>query len=54
MKIAIIGSTMIDVVSYVDKSPEYGSTVTAKGFQLLAAERVLIKPLRREGSALMF
>ena len=34
LKIAIIGSTMIDVVSYVDKSPEYGSTVTAKGFHI--------------------
>ena len=34
MKIAVIGSTMIDVVTYVDKSPEYGSTVTAKGFHI--------------------
>lgn len=34
MKIAVVGSTMIDVVSYVDESPEYGSTVTAKGFHI--------------------
>ena len=34
MKIAVIGSTIMDVVSYVDKSPEYGSTVVAKGFHI--------------------
>ena len=34
MKIAVIGGTLIDLVSYVDNMPEYGSTVTAKGFHV--------------------
>ena len=34
MKIAIIGSALMDMVSYVDKSPEYGSTVHANGFHI--------------------
>ena len=34
MKIAVIGSTMIDVVSYVDVAPKYGSTVTATDFHI--------------------
>lgn len=34
MRIAVIGSTMIDVVSYVDKAPAYGEAVTAKDFHI--------------------
>ena len=34
MKIAVIGSALMDVVSYVDKLPEYGATVHAKGFHV--------------------
>ena len=34
MRIAVIGSTIMDVVSYVDESPEYGSTVVANGFHI--------------------
>ena len=34
MRIAVIGSTMIDVVSYVDESPAYGETVTANDFHI--------------------
>jgi ribokinase len=32
MKIAVIGSTMMDVVSYTDKIPEAGETRTATDF----------------------
>lgn len=34
MQIAVIGSTMIDVVSYVDKAPAYGEATTAKDFHI--------------------
>ena len=34
MKIAIIGGTLIDLVSYVDKMPEYGSTTRANNFHV--------------------
>ena len=34
MKIAVIGSALMDVVSYVDVIPKYGSTVAAKGFHI--------------------
>lgn len=34
MKIAVIGATLIDLVSYVDNMPEYGSTTTAKSFHI--------------------
>ena len=32
MKIAVIGSTMMDVVSYIDRIPEAGETRAVKGF----------------------
>ena len=34
MKVAFIGATMIDIVSYVDKAPNYGGTITAKDFHI--------------------
>ncbi|MBQ7476308.1 MAG: ribokinase [Selenomonadaceae bacterium] len=34
MSIAVIGSTMMDVVSYVDEAPAYGEAVTAKDFHI--------------------
>lgn len=34
MKIAVIGATIVDVVSYVDKAPNYGGTVIAKDFHV--------------------
>ncbi|MBQ9487885.1 MAG: ribokinase [Selenomonadaceae bacterium] len=34
MKIAVIGSALMDVVSYVDTLPKYGATVHAKGFHI--------------------
>lgn len=34
MKIAVIGSTMMDVVSYVDKVPEAGETRESQGFHI--------------------
>ena len=34
MKIAVIGATLIDLVSYVDTMPEYGSTTRAKNFHI--------------------
>lgn len=34
MKIAVIGSTMMDVVSYTDKIPEAGETRESKGFHI--------------------
>ena len=34
MRIAVIGSTMMDVVSYVDKAPDYGEAATAKNFHI--------------------
>ncbi len=34
MKVAVIGATIIDVVSYVDKAPEYGGTVTINDFHI--------------------
>ena len=34
MRIAVVGSTMMDVVSYVDEAPKYGETVTAKDFHI--------------------
>ncbi len=34
MKVAVIGATIVDVVSYVNKAPEYGNTTTAKDFHI--------------------
>ena len=34
MKVAVIGATIVDVVSYVDKAPNYGNTTTAKDFHI--------------------
>lgn len=34
MKVAVIGATIVDIVSYVNKAPEYGNTTTAKDFHI--------------------
>lgn len=34
MKIAVIGAGLIDLVSYVDKMPEYGSTISTNSFHI--------------------
>ena len=34
MKIAVIGATIVDIVSYVKNAPEYGNTTTAKDFHI--------------------
>lgn len=34
MKIAVIGATLIDMVSYVNDAPNYGEAVTAKDFHI--------------------
>lgn len=34
MKIAVIGATIVDMVSYVDKAPSYGLTVNATDFHI--------------------
>ncbi len=34
MRIAVIGATMVDVVSYVDDAPKYGKAVLAKDFHI--------------------
>ena len=34
MKVAVIGATIVDVVSYVDKAPNYGGTVTVKDYHI--------------------
>lgn len=34
MKVAFIGGTIVDLVSYVDAAPEYGGTATAKDFHI--------------------
>lgn len=34
MKIAVIGSTMMDIVSYMDRMPEGGETRRVEGFHI--------------------
>jgi len=34
VKIAVIGATIVDIVSYVDTAPTYGEAVTAKDFHI--------------------
>lgn len=34
MKIAVIGSNMVDLISYITRMPEEGETVEAPDFQL--------------------
>ena len=34
MKVAVIGANLIDLVSYVEKMPEYGSTVRTENFHI--------------------
>ena len=39
MKIAVIGATIMDIVSYVDKAPNYGDTTAANDFHIACGGR---------------
>ena len=40
MKIAVIGSTMMDIVSYTDTMPQAGETRRVSGFHIASARAV--------------
>lgn len=43
MKIAVIGSNNVDLISYIHRMPEQGETIEAPIFASAAAAKALIK-----------
>lgn len=44
MEIAVVGSNMVDLISYINRMPTDGETVEAQTFTWVVEEKVLIKP----------